>query len=64
MEKCTRISVVSRGMIGTGTTYKEMVLKVATDTGLTKTQVEASIIIFHFYLEYSWTNGLQLQGFH
>lgn len=48
MEKCTRISVVPRGMIGTGAMYKEMVF----------------IIIFHFYLEYSWTNRLQLQGFH
>ena len=64
MEKRTRISDVQRGMIGTGAMYKEMVLKAATDIGLTKTQVEASIIIFHFYLEYSRTNRLQLQGFH
>lgn len=42
MEKRTRISDIQRGMIGTGAMYKEMVLKVATDTGLTKAQVEAS----------------------
>ena len=42
MEKRTRISDVQRGMIGTGAMYKEMVLKAATDIGLTKAQVEAS----------------------
>ena len=51
MEKRTRISDVQRGilerlyeggMVGTGAMYKEMVLKAATDTGLTKAQVEAS----------------------
>ena len=33
------------GMVGTGTMYKEMVLKASTDTGLTKAQVEVSLII-------------------
>ena len=32
-------------MVGTGTMYKEMVLKASTDTGLTKAQVEVSLII-------------------
>lgn len=49
MAKRTRISDEQRGilerffeggMAGTGTMYKEMVLKASTDTGLTKVQVE------------------------
>ena len=35
-----------RGMVGTGTMYKEMVQNAATDTGLTKAQVQASKIYF------------------
>lgn len=31
-----------KGMVGTGTMYLELVLKAATDTGLTKEQVEVS----------------------
>ena len=55
MAKRTRISDVQRGiserffegrMVGTGTMYKETVLKASTDTGLTKAQVEVSLIIF------------------
>lgn len=42
MEKRTRISDVQRGMIRAGAMYKEMVLKAATGTGMTKAQVEAS----------------------
>ena len=54
MAKRTRISDEQRGilerffeggMVGTGTLYKEMVLKASTDTGLTKAQVEVSLII-------------------
>ena len=57
MEERTRISDVQRGilerlceggMVGTGAMYKEMVLKAATDTGLTKAQVEASNHFFIF----------------
>ena len=33
-----------RGMVGTGTMYKEMVQNAETDTGLTKAQVQGSII--------------------
>lgn len=33
-----------RGMVGTGTMYKEMVQNAATDTGLTKAQVQESTI--------------------
>ena len=33
-----------RGMVGTLTMYKEMVQNAATDTGLTKAQVQGSII--------------------
>ncbi|CAH3039752.1 unnamed protein product, partial [Pocillopora meandrina] len=52
MAKRTRISDVQRGiserffegrMVGTGTMYKETVLKASTDTGLTKAQVETWI---------------------
>ena len=59
MAKRTRISDVQRGilerfyeggMIGTGTMYKEMVLKATTDTGLTKAQVEASNHFVNFVL--------------
>ena len=59
MAKRTRISDVQRGilerfyeggMIGTGTMYKEMVLKATTDTGLTKAQVEASSHFVNFVL--------------
>ena len=35
-----------RGMVGTGTMYKEMVENAATDTGLTKAQVQGRIIHF------------------
>ena len=54
MAKRTRISDVQRGiserffegrMVGTGTMYKETVLKASTETGLTKAQVEVSLII-------------------
>ena len=65
MEKHTRISDVQRGileglyeggMVGTGAMYKEMVLKAATDTGLTKAQVEASNHFLFFV-------RIHLQGF-
>ena len=57
MAKRTRISDLQRGilerfyqegMIGTGTMYKEMVVKATTDTGLTKSQVEASNHFLNF----------------
>lgn len=35
-----------RGMVGTGTMYKEFVLKATTETGLTMAQVEVSDHIF------------------
>jgi len=65
MEKRSRISDVQRGilerlyeggMVGTGAMYKEMVLKAATDTGLTKAQVEASNHFLFFV-------RIHLQGF-
>ncbi len=36
-----------RGMVETGTMYKEFVLKATTETGLTKAQVEVSKHIFY-----------------
>ena len=62
MAKRTRISDLQRGilerfyqegMIGTGTMYKEMVIKATTDTGLTKSQVEASNHFLNFIQLYT-----------
>lgn len=66
MAKRTRISDEQRGilercfaggMVGTGTMYKEMVLKASTDTGLTKAQVEVSLLIHLVNLGCSFIPG-------